>query len=181
MWTFKVPAGTPKAQLVETINATAHTYEGIPGLIRKYYGIAPDGASIVGIYLWANKAAADTFYSADWQALVTKRWGTPPQRQEWETPMVVESLLPNLKERIWFKAGEILLLVTNQYDHCRGRLDIEYMFITDGRTEVRHGTHRAYTYRQLVELMEGAGFAVTSDGGWTRASPVLTLVGTRVG
>jgi SAM-dependent methyltransferase len=98
-----------------------------------------------------------------------------------ETPMVVESLLPNLKERIWFKAGEMLLLVTNQYDHGRGRLDIEYMFITDGRTEVRHGTHRAYTYRQLVELMEGAGFAVTSDGGWTRASPVLTLVGTRVG
>ena len=43
MWTFKVPAGTSKAQLVETINATAHTYEGIPGLIRKYYGIAPDG------------------------------------------------------------------------------------------------------------------------------------------
>ena len=35
MWTFKVPAGTSKAQLIETINATAHTYEGIPGLIRK--------------------------------------------------------------------------------------------------------------------------------------------------
>jgi hypothetical protein len=29
--TFKVPAGTSKAQLVGTINATAHTYEGIPG------------------------------------------------------------------------------------------------------------------------------------------------------
>ena len=52
MWTFKVPAGTSKAQLIETINATAHTYEGIPGLIRKYYGITPDGGSIVGIYLW---------------------------------------------------------------------------------------------------------------------------------
>jgi hypothetical protein len=36
MWTFKVPTGTSKAQLIETINATAHTYEGIPGLIRKY-------------------------------------------------------------------------------------------------------------------------------------------------
>ena len=55
LWTFKVPAGTSKAQLVETINATAHTYEGIPGLIRKYYGIAPDGGSLVGIYLWANR------------------------------------------------------------------------------------------------------------------------------
>ena len=52
MWTFKVPAGTSKAQLIETINATAHTYEGIPGLIRKYYGITPmavrSSASIFG-------------------------------------------------------------------------------------------------------------------------------------
>ena len=71
MWTFKVPAGTSKAQLVETINATAHTYEGIPGLIRKYYGIAPDGTSLVGIYLWDSKAAADAFYTADWVAMVT--------------------------------------------------------------------------------------------------------------
>jgi hypothetical protein len=91
MWTFKVPAGTSKAQLIETINATAHTYEGIPGLIRKYYGIAPDGNSLVGIYLWENKAAASAFYTADWVAMVTKRWAAPPQRQEWETPMVVES------------------------------------------------------------------------------------------
>jgi hypothetical protein len=36
MWTFKVSAGTSKTQLIETVNATAHTYEGIPGLIRKY-------------------------------------------------------------------------------------------------------------------------------------------------
>jgi len=91
MWTFKVPAGTAKGQLVDTINATAHTYEGIPGLIRKYYGISADGGSLVGIYLWDNKAAADAFYSADWVATVTKRWAAAPQRQEWETPMVVEA------------------------------------------------------------------------------------------
>jgi hypothetical protein len=47
MWTFKVPAGTSKAQLIRLSNATAHTYEGIPGLIRKYYGITPDGGSLV--------------------------------------------------------------------------------------------------------------------------------------
>ena len=91
MWTFKVPAGTSKTQLVGTINATAHTYEGIPGLIRKYYGIAPDGASLVGIYLWDSKTAADAFYTPDWVATVTKRWAAPPLRQDWETPMVVES------------------------------------------------------------------------------------------
>jgi hypothetical protein len=63
MWTFKVPVGTSKAQLIETINATAHTYEGIPGLIRKYYGIAPDGGSLVGIYLWESVTAANAFYT----------------------------------------------------------------------------------------------------------------------
>lgn len=91
MWTFKVPAGPSKVQLIDTINATAHTYEGIPGLIRKYYGIAPDGASLVGIYLWDSKTAADAFYSPEWVAMVTKRWAAPPLRQDWETPMVVES------------------------------------------------------------------------------------------
>src|SRR5262245_53904618 len=77
MWTFKVPTGTSKAQLIETINATAHTYEGIPGLIRKYYGITPDGTSLVGIYLWESEAAANSFYTADWIAMVTKRWARP--------------------------------------------------------------------------------------------------------
>ena len=91
MWTFKVPAGTGKEKLVETIKATAHTYQGIPGLIRKYYGIAPDGQTLVGIYLWASEDAANRFYTAEWVAMVTKRWGAPPLRQEWETPMVVES------------------------------------------------------------------------------------------
>jgi SAM-dependent methyltransferase len=96
-----------------------------------------------------------------------------------ETPMVIESLLSNLKDRPWFRAGDVHLLVTNEYDASRSRLDIEYTFISDGRVEVRRGSHRAYTYRQLVELMEAAGFSVSPDAAWTRAMPSLTLVGTR--
>ena len=91
MWTFKIASDTPKAELVATIKATAHTYQGIPGLIRKCYGIAPDGSSVVGIYLWEDEAAAKAFYTPDWETKVTKRWGAAPQPQNWETPMVVES------------------------------------------------------------------------------------------
>ena len=98
MWTFKVPDGTTKADLVSTIKASAHTYQGIPGLIRKYYGISEDGRSIVGIYLWDSKSSADKLYTADWVAMVTKRWGAPPTRQEWSTPMVVESAERRLVE-----------------------------------------------------------------------------------
>jgi len=91
LWTFKVPAGTSKAQLIETIRAGAPSYQGVPGLIRKYYGIAPDGGAIAGIYLWESAAAANSFYTAEWVAMATKRWAAAPQRQDWETPMVVEA------------------------------------------------------------------------------------------
>ena len=60
-------------------------------MIRKYYGITRDGSSLVGIYLWESVAAANAFYTPDRVEMVTKRWAGPPQRQEWETPMVVES------------------------------------------------------------------------------------------
>src|SRR5439155_1074661 len=96
-----------------------------------------------------------------------------------DTPMIVESLLTQLKDRPWFKVGDIYLLVANEYDAARGRLDIEYTFISGGRTEVRRGSHRMYTYRQLVELMEAAGFAVTPDPAWTRSSHTLSLVGSK--
>jgi hypothetical protein len=55
--------------LIETTNATAHNYEGLPGLIRKYYGIAPDGGSVAGIYLWESLVAANAFYTDDWVAI----------------------------------------------------------------------------------------------------------------
>ncbi len=98
MWTFKVPEGTSKDSLRQTIKATAHTYQGIPGLIRKYYGIAEDGRTLVGMYLWESKAHAERLYTADWVAMVTKRWNSPPLRQEWETPMVVEAAEKRLVE-----------------------------------------------------------------------------------
>ena len=96
-----------------------------------------------------------------------------------ETPMIVESLLAQIKERPWYKAGDIYLLVKNDYDAARGRLDIEYTFVSNGHIEVRHGTHRAYTYRQLHELFEEAGFSVALGKPWDQSSHTLTILGTR--
>jgi SAM-dependent methyltransferase len=96
-----------------------------------------------------------------------------------ETPMVMESLLPKLEDRPWFRAGDVYLLVTNEYDPARSRVDIEYTFVSGGRVEVRRGSHRLYTYRQLIELMEGAGLAVAPAEPWSRTTPTLTLIGTR--
>jgi hypothetical protein len=92
---------------------------------------------------------------------------------------LMESLLPGLKERPWFKAGSVYLLVENDYDSARSRLNTEYTFVSDGRVEIRRGSQRVYPFRELIELVEAAGFTVAPDEKWTRASHTLTLVGTR--
>jgi SAM-dependent methyltransferase len=97
-----------------------------------------------------------------------------------ETPMVVENLLNHLHPRPWWKAGEVYLLVENQYDPARARLDIEYTFVSNGRVEVRRGSHRAYTYRELVELLTDSGFAVEPAEPWTRDAHTASFIATRI-
>jgi hypothetical protein len=58
-------------------------------------------------------------------------------------------------------------------------LDTEYTFVSNGRVEVRHGSHRAYAYRQLVELLEDSGFAVETAEPWTREAHNVLFVATR--
>ncbi len=96
-----------------------------------------------------------------------------------ETPMVLENLLPHLQPRPWWKVGDVHLLVANNYDHVTERLEIEYTFVSNGRVDVRRGSHRAYTYRALVQLMEAAGFDVTLAQPWTRDAHVVTFIGTK--
>lgn len=85
-----------------------------------------------------------------------------------------------LRHRAWWKAGDIYLLVENRYDHAAGRLDIEYTFLTNGRAEVRRGTHRAYAYRELVDLMSASGFAVEVGEPWTREADSVSFIATAI-
>ena len=103
----------------------------------------------------------------------------PGARFVLETPMILENLLGHLQDRPWWKVGDTHLLVVNTYDHTRERLDIEYTFVSNGRLDVRHGSHRAYTYRELVTLLEAAGFSVEPSEPWTREAHTVTFVATR--
>ena len=103
----------------------------------------------------------------------------PGARLVVETPMILENLLGHLQERPWWKIGDIYLLVSNHYDHTRGRLDIEYTFLSNGRAEVRYGSHQAYRYAELHGLIESAGFDVATAEPWTRTAHSVTFVATR--
>jgi SAM-dependent methyltransferase len=103
----------------------------------------------------------------------------PGARFVLETPMVLENLLGHLQDRVWWKVGDLHLLVVNRYDHTRERLDIEYTFVSAGRFDVRCGSHRAYSYRELFELIQAAGFTVELDQPWTRNADSVSFIATR--
>jgi hypothetical protein len=72
------------------------------------------------------------------------------------------------------------LLVENTYDPRTERLEIEYTFVRDGEVEVRHGSHRAYAFRELASRLQAAGFEVTVREPWTREAHVVTFIATAV-
>jgi succinyl-CoA synthetase beta subunit len=84
-----VPAGMPRAQLVQLFDQSQPQYRAIPGLIRKYYTIGDDGKA-GGIYLWASRAAAEAWYSEAWRAAALKRWGKPAEVSYFEVPIVLD-------------------------------------------------------------------------------------------
>ena len=91
IWTYLVPPALTKAAIEKQFGDVADRYLGVPGLVRKYFGLSDDGASVIGVYLWQSKAEADAFYSPEWLAGVTERWGATPAKTEWGVPVVAES------------------------------------------------------------------------------------------
>lgn len=92
LWTYAVPAHLDEATIRTQFAAVAGDYLDVPGLVRKYFGFTDDVQSVVGIYLWTSREAADAFYTPEWIAGVTERWGAAPVKLEWEVAVVAESV-----------------------------------------------------------------------------------------
>lgn len=91
-WKYDVIEGKSRQDLLDEIKGSAPDYQGVPGLIRKYYGIAPDCKSVVEFYLWKSKTDADRFFNIEWESETSRRWESALMtRQDFEVPLVVES------------------------------------------------------------------------------------------
>ena len=72
--------------------STAPKYQGVPGLVRKYYVLSQDGSSVGGIYLWSSRVEADALYTESWRAFVREKYGTAPSLTYFDCPVVVDNL-----------------------------------------------------------------------------------------
>jgi hypothetical protein len=91
---FKLPPTVDAARATELFEGSAPKYQGLAGLIRKYYLFDAASRTGGGCYLWASREAAERVYSAEWRQMIADRYGTPPEISFYETPVVVDNTLP---------------------------------------------------------------------------------------
>lgn len=89
---FKLPQTITKLQAQEIFLSTASKYKGMPGLIRKYYFLTPEGTTAGGIYLWQSREDADRLYTEEWKSFVRGKYGSDPVVNYLETPVVVDNV-----------------------------------------------------------------------------------------
>jgi len=71
--------------------STAPRYKGRPGLLQKHYMRGQDGLLAGAIYLWESREAADATYTDEWRAMVTEKYGAPPQIRFFDAPVSVDN------------------------------------------------------------------------------------------
>ena len=88
---FQLPKPISLEQAQTIMTSTAPNYQGIDGLIRKYYLLSEDGQSAGGIYLWESRAQAEQLYTAGWEQQIMDKYGAAPSVSYFETPVVVDN------------------------------------------------------------------------------------------
>lgn len=82
----------------------------------------------------------------------------PGSRIAIDAVKAAEVILPQFRERHELELGDLRFVAQNRYDHETGWTENLYTVTRGERSETRVARHRIYTYRQVVELLESAGF-----------------------
>ena len=94
--TYRLPKRLTVEEAITAFKSTAPIYLRKPGLVRKHYYVTEAGDCVGGIYLWRSKAEAEACFTAEWKAMVTAKYGAPPEIVYAAVPVTVD----NLKEVI---------------------------------------------------------------------------------
>jgi hypothetical protein len=90
---FKLPANIDAAEAAELFQGSAPKYQGLEGLVRKYYLFDAANHTGGGCYLWESREAAERVYTAEWRKMIADRYGAPPEISFFETPVIVDNSL----------------------------------------------------------------------------------------
>ncbi|MGH9134452.1 MAG: YdhR family protein [Ilumatobacteraceae bacterium] len=82
------PLSPPDA--AAAFEASAPSYQNVPGLMRKHYLLGEGGNVGGGVYLWESRAAAEALYDDAWSARIEARYGQAPVVEYFESAVTVD-------------------------------------------------------------------------------------------
>ncbi|HJW13375.1 MAG TPA: class I SAM-dependent methyltransferase, partial [Thermoanaerobaculia bacterium] len=82
-----------------------------------------------------------------------------------------EVILPHFRECYEMEVGDMRFEAENRYDHETGWTENRYTVTRGSRAESRLAKHRNYTYREITEMLERAGFEGIQGFGSLAAEP----------
>lgn len=83
----------------------------------------------------------------------------PGARFIFDTPLIETRLTEVMAEpRVWQEVGDLLVLEDRGFDHETSRVESVWTFIHGAQRERRQFSMRLYTYRELILMLERAGF-----------------------
>ncbi|HEX8988276.1 MAG TPA: YdhR family protein [Rhodocyclaceae bacterium] len=88
---FRLPQPITLEAARAAFSASAPKYRDVPGLIRKYYVLSPDGGTAGGVYLWRSREDAERLYTDEWRKFILDKYGAEPSVAYFETPVVVDN------------------------------------------------------------------------------------------
>lgn len=91
---FRLPETVKLADAEKLFRGSAPKYEGLAGLVRKYYLFDEATHTGGGVYLWESREAAEKVYNTDWQKMIAERYGAPPEINYFESPVIVDNAKP---------------------------------------------------------------------------------------
>jgi len=90
--TIQLPKPITRDEARRIFLSTAPKYQGVAGLVRKYYVLSQDGNTAGGIYLWNSRAEAEAMYTESWMVFVREKYGADPSVTYFDSPVVVDNL-----------------------------------------------------------------------------------------
>lgn len=89
--TFQLPKATTAEDMTAAYQAAVPMFQNVAGLVTKYFYVSEDGHRAGGVYVWASRADANRLYEGEWRPFVEKKFGSPPQIDFLDSPVMVDN------------------------------------------------------------------------------------------
>lgn len=95
---FALPAGITRDEVIAGMHEVAPRWQREPNLIRKNFILDPGLAFTGAFYLWKDKASAQAAHDEAWRQRVRSKYGSEPEIEYFDTPLVVDNALGQVIE-----------------------------------------------------------------------------------